>query len=245
MQNQITFLAADGQTELQGVWHLPTSRATNGALIVLHGRSYHKDSQPATGLCEGAAALGLTALRFDFRYVHQANPDDFDPLTDGLDDLIGAYNFLQSFGKEIKPRRIYLIGKSLGGLVALKMATDPEYSGKISGLGVLGLVLHSADDRHQPYLPAGLPGLQSSLLVIQGDGDPYGNEAELKKFLAGLMVPTELHLIADSGHSYKGLSPALAEADRQVQSGSNMEKVVKLSLDWLQTQDASRENLRK
>ncbi len=245
MQNQITFLAGDGKTELQGIWHPPTSQATNGAVIVLHGRAYSKDLQPTTGLCEGAAALGLTALRFDFRYVSTGKSEDFDPTTDGLDDLIGAYNFLQSFGKEIKPKRIYLIGKSLGGLVALKMATHPTYAASVSGVGVLGLVLFSDETHQNRFVPEGLPALQSPLLVVQGEDDPYGNEKELKEFIAGLNVPGQLAIIPASGHSYQTLDPALDETEKRTISDLNLEKVVKLSLDWLEKQEASREDLRK
>ena len=241
MPNDISFSSADGQAQLAGVWHPPTSRATNAAAIILHGRSYTKDMPPSIGLAEGAAALGLTALRFDFRYVQTGRLDAFEPARDGLDDLIGAYQFLQSFGKEIKPKRLYLFGKSLGGMVALRMASQPDYAGKIRGVGVLGLVLHGENDP-TPLLTANLSGLKANLLVVQGENDPYGNPSEVAAVLGRLATPTDLKIILAAGHSYQPTNPTPSKSISQDQ---NVEKVVKLSLEWLERQDADRENLRK
>ena len=241
MSNEISFPSADGTASLSAVWHPPTNRATNGAVIILHGRNYTKDSQPSIGLAEGAAALGLTALRFDFRYVQTGRLADFVPDRDGLDDLIGAHNFLQSFGKEIKPKRLYLLGKSLGGLVGLGLASRPDYADKIKGAGVLGLVLHGENDP-EPFLPADLPDLKAHLLVVQGERDPYGSPSEVTDWLQNLTNPTRLEIIPAAGHSYEPLDPT---PSKDIIQDQNVEKVVKLSLEWLERQDADRENLRK
>ncbi|HEX2910474.1 MAG TPA: alpha/beta family hydrolase [Chloroflexia bacterium] len=244
--NNVTFPSADGQAELEAVWHLPARRATNGAVIVLHGTSYNKDSEPSTSLCEGAARLGLTALRFDFRYVHNGEREKFNPVTHGLSDLLGAYNFLQSFGKEIKPRRLYLIGKSLGGLVALGMATNPEYAAQVNGVGVLGLVMHNTDGS-QWFLPEGLPELKAPLFVAQGSRDPYGSPEELRRFLEKLEVPASAKIIEGGGHSYEYLpsgGKALAPEQAELQSKTNMAQAVNLTLDWLEKLDATRPDLR-
>ena len=237
MQNAVTFLSADGQAVLEGIWHPPTGRATNGALIVLPGKGSNKESELSVRLCQGAAALGLTALRFDFRYVQAG--DEFESPREGLSDLLGAYNFLQSFGKEIKPKRLYLIGQSLGGRVALDLAMQLAYAPQITGVGVLGLALHS-QDRQQHFVEAEWSGLQARLLVVQGDHDPYADPAEVRTLLAGLAGPTELEIIENASHSYDPVGPTISMTADQ-----NLEKVVKLSLAWLERQEADRPNLRK
>ena len=249
MQNEVTFSAAEDQVELQGVWHAPTAQATDAAVIVLHGRAFNKDSQPSIGLCEGAAALGLTALRFDFRYVQTKTTRGFDPTVQGVRDLMGAIQFLETFGKEIKPKRLYLLGKSMGGLVSLAVATRKEYADSITGLATLGLVLHSDDGDQNQYLPNGLPGLRASMLVVQGEYDPYGSPADLKRYFKTLTVKHELQVIPGAGHSYGpiDLSDQAAGHDHNKgpQAEANMQKVIDLTLDWLKRQEAGREDLRK
>ena len=142
----VTFASGDGTAELHGLWHLPAQRATNGALLVLHGSSYTKEAELNQWLAEGAAQLGLTALRFDFRYVRHNQKSQADLATE-LDDLVGAYNFLQSFGKEIKPKRLYLVGEFLGAMVATKAASGP-LGEAVKGVAALGLPLHTADGKN-------------------------------------------------------------------------------------------------
>lgn len=237
--NEVTFISGDGTTELTATWHPPTSRATNGAVIVLHGVLSDKDHEPGVSLCEGAAQLGLTALRFNFRSVAAGDWDGFDPSTQGVEDLLGAYNFLQSFGKEIKPKRLYLIGASLGGMVALNFAQYPAYAGAVKGVAVLGLVLYDISRQICLYEP-GLPGMQSPLLVVQGERDPYTSPAELKEFTATLPFSNRVEIIQGAGHGYGPVSLKGA-----AQTSRNLQKVVEVTLNWLAEQDADREDLRK
>ncbi len=243
-QIPLTFPSGTGEAEIQAVWHTPTSRATNGAVIVLPGGGYTKDHWLNVELCVGAAALGLTALRMDFRYKTTGDRANFNPRIQGLDDVMGAYNFLQNFGREIKPKRLYLIGKSLGGVVALSFAISEKYASAVSGLAVFGMVLHGAENPER-FWPEGLPGIKSPLLVVQGQYDQYANPEELQEFCNSLPIPSQIEIINGVGHSYEpvpALDNAEAHADSQRQ---NMGRVVHITLDWLEKQDSIREELRK
>lgn len=236
--NAVSFRSGDDQAALNGIWHLPTRRATNAALIVLHGHSYNKDKEPAVSLCEKAADLGLTALRFDFRYVGATERKPFAPHLQGVQDLIGAFNFLQSFGKEIKPKRLYLIGKSIGGIAALALAIQPQYAEQISGVATLGLLLHDAE-RKDWYWQKDLENLKAQLLIVQGENDEYGTPAELNEFSKKLPITPRLEIIKGVGHSYEPESN-----DPSVQD-QNMQHVVDLTIGWLEQQEVGREDLRK
>ncbi len=242
----VTFASGDGTAELQGLWHLPARRATNGALLVLHGGNYTKEAALNRWLGEGAAQLGLTALRFDFRYV-QNNQKPHADLTTELDDLVGAYNFLQSFGKEIKPKRLYLVGKSLGAMVGMKAASGP-LANAVNGVAALGLPLHTADSNNWFDYTA-LQKLTCPVLFVMGARDNFGNPQELQPLFASLSVPKELEVIDYAGHSYEPIiaaaEPELDPVAKMEQQGRNQRHAADIVLEWLERQDAIRENLRK
>lgn len=245
--NEVTFLSGDGRTSLRGVWHLPTTTATNGAIIVLHGSSNTKDSQLCVEMCRRAAAIGLTALRFDFRFVPDGDPTQFDPYKEGLEDLIGAYNFIASFGKEMKPKRIYLAGKSLGGLVALGMAQNARYRDTIRGVIVFGLPVH-APGQNRSMLPPDAADIDCNVLVVQGERDPYGSLDEISEYLLEASIPSEIVTIEDAGHSYEPVGrpgePKLAPDEKEERRRENTETALAEALDWLGKTDSDRDNFR-
>jgi predicted alpha/beta-hydrolase family hydrolase len=233
----VTFPSGSGDTTLEGIWHLPAQKATNAALIVLHGSNYNKESEPSAGICRGAALHGFTALRFDFRYVQSGDRAGFDDGVQGLDDLIGAFNFFQNFGREMKPTRIYLVGKSLGGVVALRLATTPSYADRINGVAVLGMLLRTPD-RQQYFWKSNLSDLKSPLLLVQGEHDPYGSPPELQEFLQKVPVSSTLEIIKEAGHSYR------PEPDDPETAEQNMRRVIDLTVGWLEQTDRDRPNFR-
>ncbi|MBN9391728.1 MAG: dienelactone hydrolase family protein [Chloroflexi bacterium] len=246
--NEVTFLAADGQTELHGVWHLPTSQATNSAIIVLHGSSNTKESPLSVEMCRRAAEIGLTALRFDFRYVEKGGPAGFHPYKDGIDDLIGAFNFIQSFGKEMKPKRIYLAGKSLGGLVALTLAQKPEYKDKIRGVIVFGFAMHQPGQTKTLLPPPNLGAPDCDVVVIQGELDPFGSLDEISEYFLEAAIPVDIVSIEGAGHGYEPVErpgqPALGADELEKEHQENVEIALKEAVEWLKEADADRDNFR-
>lgn len=159
-----------------------------------------------------------------------------------MEDLAGAFNFLESFGKEIKPRRYYLAGKSLGGVVALAFASDPAYAKAVRGVATLGLILHDSDRQHH-YYRKGLPGLQASLLVVQGERDPYAGPDAIRAFLENQPFSGRLEIIEGSGHSYQPV-PAPTEPEKIARTEANTRRVIEVVLGWLEEQDSVRDNFR-
>lgn len=246
--NEVTFLSGDGHTELHGVWHLPTVQATNGAIIVLHGSSNTKDSPLSVEMCRRAAEIGLTAFRFDFRYVERGGAAGFNPYKEGIEDLIGAYNFIQSFGKEMKPRRIYLAGKSLGGLVALTLAQKQEYRDKIRGVVMFGFALHQPGQTKTLLPPPDLTAPDCEVLVIQGDLDPFGNLDEISEYCLEAGLSVDIFSIEGAGHSYEPVSrsgqSALGPGEKEKVQQENIETALTQAIDWLKEADSNRDNFR-
>ena len=245
--NHVTFPSADGKATLEGSWYLPTRRATNGALIVMHGANNNRQWGVLPTVCEGAAALGLTALSFDFRFHHSGRgPED---ASQEIDDLLGAYHFLQSFGKEIKPKRYYLAGKSLGAYTALLATREGgPLAGEINGVAVLGIALHD-QDYTEFRDTAFLEKLTCPALFVIGERDPLGKPSEFQALLEKVKVPTRLEIIEKAGHSYdyvplEGETP-LSPEEMEAKRAANLQRVADITLEWLEQQDSIRQDLRK
>lgn len=245
--NEVTFLSGDGRTTLQGVWHLPTAEATNGAIIVLHGSNNTKESPLSVEMCQRAAEIGLTALRFDFRFVPDGDPARFNPYQEGLEDLIGAYNFIASFGKEMKPKRIYLAGKSLGGLVALAMAQNAQYRDKIRGVIVFGLALHPPGQT-KSLIPPDMQEPDCNVLIVQGDRDPFGTLDEVGDYCIEASISSMIVTIRGAGHSFEPVSlpgePPLEPDEAKEQHQENIYEALIEAMDWLEEEDSDRDNFR-
>ncbi len=245
--NQISFLSGDGRAELEGLWHLPSRRATNGALIVLHGLNLDLEHPPLPEISRGAAELGLTVIRFNFRYVRDRQAGSHPDF--GMDDLRGAYNFLLSFGREIQPKRVYLAGYSRGARVALLAAGRAGFlPGPVAGIATMMTALHDTTRSTWIEYP-GSETLTMPKLFVGGEYDPYSSGPELADFVATLPGPNQLHILEGSGHTFEPHPaeghPNPTEAETAAQKAANLRNATDIVLAWLEEQDSIRENLRK
>ena len=241
--NEVTFPSGDGKAELSGIWHLPTRKATNGALIAMHGLNLDKEHSPLPEISRGAADLGLTVLRFNFRYVNNRKAGSHPDF--GMDDLRGAYNFLLSFGKEIRPKRIYLLGYSRGARVAMLATGQKGYlPGPVAGIATLMMALHDLSGSEWVKYPA-LETLTMPKLFVGGEYDPYASGEELTGFVKNLPEPVEMQILNNSGHVFEpqGLSD-LTEEESATLKAANLQKATELVLTWLEKQDKVRIDLR-
>ncbi len=90
------------------------------------------DAHQATwaGVAQAAAEAGYLALTFDFSFWQPDGQRDFNRMNAADADLLAAVAYVRSQGAE----RVVVIGASLGGLAAAKIAAQAE----LAGLVVLG-----------------------------------------------------------------------------------------------------------
>ena len=177
----IEFPSADGTTLLAANWHLPTRRATNAAIVIMHGAGEDRHSLLSLGLARGCADIGLSAIRFTFR-------DPASPQT-CADDLSGAWNWLQAFGKEMKPRRVYLAGYGAGANTALWAASRSPFAADITGLIAVAPVLTAFENN--------LDSLHAPCLFVIGQHDPLCPPDALA---VRLSAPHTLAIISNADH---------------------------------------------
>ncbi|WHZ24057.1 MAG: Hydrolase, alpha/beta fold family [Nitrospira sp.] len=200
---EVWFQAADG-TKLFG-WYAERS-ATSAVLLWCHGNAGNMIHR-LENLRE-LYRLGLSVFLFDYRGYGKSQGR---PSEDGLyQDAQGAYDYLTSV-RRIRPERVVIFGRSLGGAVAGELATQRPAVGlllescfpsieAVARRHYMGLPLHwllgaafRLEDR--------LPHLSLPKLFIHGDRDDIipielGQEA-----FAAAKDPKEFYVVVGADHN--------------------------------------------
>lgn len=132
---------------LPGILTLPAGKTNVPLIILVHG-SGPGDKDETIGpnkifrdLAVGLASNGIATLRYNKRtkvYPSSMNPDSVTIYEETLDDVTSAINLASSFS-EINPAGIFVLGHSMGGMLAPKIAKENP--------SVKGIILLAANAR--------------------------------------------------------------------------------------------------
>lgn len=177
-------IGADSDWPLPGTLSVPKGKGPFAVVVLVHGSGPHDrdetigPSKPFRDLAQGLASQGVAVLRYVKRTQrHGAKMMEKTPaLTvkeEVTDDVTAAVALLRS-RKEIDPARVFVLGHSLGGYVAPRIAAaDPRLAGIIV-MGGNSRPLEDLLEEQYPYL-WGLEGKTPD---------------EVKKLLEGLKAKT-------------------------------------------------------
>lgn len=131
-----------GTYSLPGILTQPVGKANTPIVILLAG-SGPTDKDEAIGpnkflrdIAVGLAANGIASLRYDKRtkvYASELNPDSVTLKEEVIEDANSAISMVNTFAN-VNSSEIYLLGHSLGGMVAPKIASD---NSKVKGIILL------------------------------------------------------------------------------------------------------------
>jgi len=139
---EVEIVVGDGEWELPGTLTLPL--AEDGpfpAVVLVHGSGPNDrdesigPNKPFRDLAWGLASQGLVVLRYDKRtrvYAEElAAMDEITVQEETIDDALAAVALLRET-ENVDPERIFVLGHSLGGMLAPRIAaSDPSIAGII------------------------------------------------------------------------------------------------------------------
>jgi uncharacterized protein len=173
-------------------------RPGSGSAIVL-GHSAGGDMNDAllSAVHLGLGARGIVAVKFNFAYRERRRklPDRMPALEACFRRVVESVEA----DDDLRPARLFLGGKSMGGRVASHLAAQGL---PCAGLVFLGYPLHPAGKPEQ-LRTAHLPRIAVPMLFIGGTRDKLAELELLRPVLATLTVPIQLHVIEGADHSFK------------------------------------------
>lgn len=134
-----------GRWEMGGTLLVPTSDALVPAVVIVHGSgpsdrdgTINGVNKPYKDLAQGLASNGIAVLRYDKRTLvyGENSADDITQLTmndETIDDALSAIALLRTI-PEIDPTQIYVLGHSMGGMLAPRIA---ERDGQLAGIIIM------------------------------------------------------------------------------------------------------------
>jgi predicted alpha/beta-hydrolase family hydrolase len=143
---------------------------------------------------ERLAAAGHTVVRFNFAYAERGRrAPDKQPV---LEETYRAV--VDHVRESLKPRKLVIGGKSMGGRIASHVAATRA----VDGLVFLGYPLHPPG-RPERIRDAHLYELTTPMLFVEGTRDPFCPLPTLERVRAQLTAPNELFVVEDGDHSLK------------------------------------------
>jgi fermentation-respiration switch protein FrsA (DUF1100 family) len=145
--------AGDRLWPLPGTLSLPAGRGPHPALVLVHGSGpQDRDetlgpNKPFADLACGLATRGVAVLRYDKRSLRYgtkllAGPP-FTVKEEVIDDALAAVDLLRA-DPAVDPKRVYLLGHSLGGMLAPRIAQQTR--------ALAGLIVLAGNTRPLPQL---------------------------------------------------------------------------------------------
>ncbi|WP_228730324.1 alpha/beta fold hydrolase [Shewanella yunxiaonensis] len=201
-------------------WRVDKGNAdSNTVVLFAHGAGADMDSEFMVAIAQGLAANGLDVVRFNFPYMAKCRLDGKRRPPDRAPALLENFRQQLRLVTELfAPDQIILMGKSMGGRMAIMLASE-DLLAEVRGVICLGY----------PFLPKGklLPRLEPlqqcrlPLMIFQGERDSFGGKVQIPQW----HLPTSLNLnfVDDGDHSFvprKAAATSLAMNYAKVIDGS-------------------------
>jgi len=192
-------IVIDEYTTVSSVWAVPDNfrPGKTDALILAHGAGNDMNHPFLSFVHEALAAEGWLTIKFNFPYKEQGKkPPD---VAAKLERTFRAVSLDLRDDKALRPRRLFIGGKSLGGRIASHLAAQGE---EVAGLVFLGYPLHPPGQSNKLRV-AHLRDISCPMLFISGSKDSFCQLKILKQTLKSLKKQTDLHIIEGGDHSFR------------------------------------------
>ena len=140
--DELEVIIGSGEWKLPGTLTVPKGAGPFPGVVLVHGSGPNDrdeslgPNKPFRDLAWGLASRGIAVLRYDKRTKVYANKiagyvNTFTVKEEVIDDAIAAVKMLRG-SKKIDPKRVFVLGHSLGGMFAPRIGkADPKIAGLI------------------------------------------------------------------------------------------------------------------
>ena len=173
----------------------PSSNGDPSTVFVCaHGAGGSMSDKGMLAVTRALGARGLGIVRFNFLYKEKGSgrPDPMPKLKDTTAAVVARVR------DELKPRRVIIGGRSMGGRAASMLAADGF---DCTGLLLLAYPLHPPG-RPDQLRDAHLPAIYVPVLCINGTRDPFCTPELMKSALEPVTAPWQMHWLEGADHSF-------------------------------------------
>jgi hypothetical protein len=204
--------AVHGLQTVTGVLGIPEWWPTGSRIGIVLAQATQKEDPLLESIQRGLTERTYLTLRFRFPYAEagKKRPDPMPVLHRTYQSAVSILGRDPSAA----PSHVFTGGKNLGALVAAHAATSRI---RVEGVFFLGYPLHKQDKPDEVRADR-LFRVISPMLFVQGARDRHCDLPTLRKTLARVGAPVQLHVVEDADHSLRvprksGRTPQEIEAE--------------------------------
>jgi len=186
-----------GLASVKGILGIPEWWPTGSRISVVLAQGSRGEDPLLEGLQRELTERRFLTLRFGFPFM-QAGKKRPDSMAVLQRTYLSAMAIL---GRDptAAPAHVFIGGKNLGALVAAHAATARV---RIEGLFFLGYPLHKQDDPSEVRAER-LFRVVNPMLFVQGSKDRHCDQDALRRTLARVGAPVQLHTVAEADHTLR------------------------------------------
>ena len=184
----------------------PGVDSTAAVYVCAHGAGGHKSDRSMLSLVPVIHGCGLSMVRFNFPYRERGSrrPDPMPQLQACVSAVVALVQ------RELRPSRLILGGRSMGGRAASMLAADGF---PCDGLLLLAYPLHPAG-RPEKLRDAHLPALRVPVLCLNGTRDSLCQRDLMETTLKAVKTDWTMHWLEGADHGFHVLkSSGRTDAD--------------------------------
>ena len=192
-KHRLQVTAEDGSALGEVTVSLKKPKRSKATAIIAHGAGGNMDTPSIVALQSALVAGGVTAVRFNFLYAEKGRGGP-----DKQPKLIAAWRSVaDAMRRELKPKRLFLAGRSMGGRMASYLVAEGY---PCDGIFFLAYPLHppgKPDRLRKDHLPK----IKVPMLFVSGTRDAFATLDLLEPLVK--QIKAKLHLLEGADHGFK------------------------------------------
>jgi uncharacterized protein len=183
-----------GGDETSAVFEAATHGEQGVTFICAHGAGGNMNDRGILQTANTLRSRGLGVVRFNFLYSEKKSgrPDPMPRLKECITAVVSRVR------EEIKPKKLIIGGRSMGGRAASMLAADGF---ECDGLLLLAYPLHLPGKPDQ-LRDAHLPAIKVPVICFNGTRDPFCTPDLMKEVLKRVKTDWKMHWVEGADHSF-------------------------------------------